>query len=67
MDSYFAYTDNYLKVRVPEKPKGLANRMAQGKDRRGISRILPQQNYWTGKTAKDPPFLPFVLLHLPIL
>ena len=28
-DSYFAYTDNYLKVRVPEKPKGLANRMAR--------------------------------------
>ena len=28
-DSYFAYTDNYLKVRVQEKTKGLANRMAR--------------------------------------
>ena len=26
--SYFAYSENYLKVRVPEKPTGLANRMA---------------------------------------
>ena len=30
-NSYFAYTDNYLKVRVPEFPKGLANRMAKVK------------------------------------
>ncbi len=28
-DSYFAYTDNYLKVRVPENPMGLANHMAR--------------------------------------
>lgn len=27
-NSYFAYSDNYLKVKVPEYPKGLANRMA---------------------------------------
>ena len=26
--SYFAYSENYLKVRVPEKPTGLANRVA---------------------------------------
>lgn len=30
-NSYFAYTDNYLKVRVLEKPKELANRMAMVK------------------------------------
>ena len=29
--SYFAYSDNYLKVRVPEQPIGLANRMARVK------------------------------------
>ena len=29
--SYFAYTDHYLKVRVDEEPKGLANRMAMVK------------------------------------
>ena len=27
--SYFAYTDNYLKVRVPVNPLGLENRMAK--------------------------------------
>ena len=27
--SYFAYTDNYLKVRVPVNPEGLENRIAQ--------------------------------------
>ena len=27
-NSYFAYSDNYLKVRVPEQPLDLANRMA---------------------------------------
>jgi hypothetical protein len=27
--SYFAYTDNYLKVRVPVSPQGLENRIAQ--------------------------------------
>ena len=30
-NSYFAYSDNYLKVRVPEQPLGLANRMARVK------------------------------------
>jgi threonylcarbamoyladenosine tRNA methylthiotransferase MtaB len=30
-NSYFAYSDNYLKVRVPEEPHGLANRMAKVK------------------------------------
>ena len=27
-NSYFAYSDNYLKVQVPEQPLDLANRMA---------------------------------------
>ena len=36
--SYFAYSENYLKVRVPEKPTGLANRMAVVK----IGRAFPE-------------------------
>jgi tRNA A37 methylthiotransferase MiaB len=37
-DSYFAYTDNYLKVRVPENPMGLANHMARVR----ISEAFPE-------------------------
>jgi threonylcarbamoyladenosine tRNA methylthiotransferase MtaB len=36
--SYFAYSDNYLKVRVPELPPDLANRMARVK----IGKAFPE-------------------------
>jgi threonylcarbamoyladenosine tRNA methylthiotransferase MtaB len=36
--SYFAYSDNYLKVRVPEQPPDLANRMARVK----IGKAFPE-------------------------
>ncbi len=36
--NYFAYTDNYLRVKIPENPKGLANHMARVR----IGRSFPE-------------------------
>ena len=51
-DSYFAYTDNYLKVECENQ--GFSQSHGQGKDRRGMN--IAQQNYWTGKVRISFPF-----------
>ena len=43
-NSYFAYSDNYLKVRVPEQPLGLANRMARVKIGQAFLRSIAWPN-----------------------